>query len=104
MGKLLLIAAPAGFGKTSLLSDWRAASGGGPLPLAWVSLDRDDNEPLRFWRYVSAALDMLSPGSDTTALALLATPQPPPIETVLTALLNDVSALSTDAGFRQDSV
>ena len=55
----VLICAPAGFGKTSLLADW--ARGGG-RPVAWLGLDAGDNDPARFWRYVVAALDRARPG------------------------------------------
>jgi hypothetical protein len=51
---LVLVCTPAGFGKTTLLADWAA---GAALPVAWLSLDPDDNDPMRFWRYVVAALD-----------------------------------------------
>ena len=54
----VLICAPAGFGKTSLLADW--ARGGG-RPVAWLGLDAGDNDPARFWRYVVAALDQAQP-------------------------------------------
>jgi LuxR family maltose regulon positive regulatory protein len=56
-GPLTLLAAPAGSGKTTLLSAWHASPKGRTLPLAWVSLDADDNEPVRFWSYVLTALD-----------------------------------------------
>ncbi len=62
-----------------------------------MSLDAADSDPLRFWRYVIAALDRLQPDSGASALALLQSPQPPPIETVLTPLLNALSTLPTDA-------
>jgi len=91
--KLTLIAAPAGFGKTTLLSAWRATAAGSTLLFGWVSLDRADNDPLRFWSYVITALDTLIPGVGTTALALLQAPQPP-IEHILTSVLNAFSAAS----------
>src|SRR5215469_2753522 len=56
---LLLVCAPAGFGKTSLLADWAR---GGRRPVAWLSLDAGDNDPARFWRHVVAALDLARPG------------------------------------------
>ena len=59
-----------------------------------MSLDSADNDPLRFWSYVIAALDTLAPGVGTTALALLQSPQPPPIERMLTSVLNAFSASS----------
>jgi LuxR family maltose regulon positive regulatory protein len=68
-----------------------------PFEVAWVSLDTADSDPLRFWSYVIAALDLLQPDSGAAALALLQSPQPPPIEAVLTPLLNALSTLPTDA-------
>src|SRR6266498_4294468 len=109
-GKLTLIAAPAGFGKTTLVSAWIAAlSADFHVPaerlssevaqppqrktsVAWVSLDALDNEPTRFWSYVSAASNTLAPGSGDAALALLQALQPPPIEAIVTTLLNALSA------------
>jgi LuxR family transcriptional regulator, maltose regulon positive regulatory protein len=92
--KLTLISAPAGFGKTTLFSAWRETAAGRALPVGWVSLDSADNDPLRFWSYVITALDTLAPGVGTTALALLQSPQPPPIESLLTSVLNAFSAAS----------
>jgi LuxR family maltose regulon positive regulatory protein len=81
MGRpLVLVCTPAGFGKTTLLADWAADA---TLPVGWLSLDPDDNEPMRFWRYVVAALDrvagglaeqivpLLSPGSGTSAYGVV---------------------------------
>ena len=65
--KLTLVVAPAGFGKTTLLSAWRATAKGSALLFGWVSLDRADNDPLRFWSYVITALDRLVDGVGTTA-------------------------------------
>jgi LuxR family maltose regulon positive regulatory protein len=87
-GKLTLIAAPAGFGKTTLLSSWRTTEAGSRLPFGWVSLDAGDNDPLLFWSYVLAALDIAAPGVGALALASLQAPQPPQIENVLTGMLN----------------
>ena len=87
-GKLTLIAAPAGFGKTTLVSAWHASAGRSAPPLAWVSLDPTDNDPLRFWSYVLAALDTVAPGIATTALVTLQSPQPPPMDSILTNVLN----------------
>jgi LuxR family transcriptional regulator, maltose regulon positive regulatory protein len=93
---LVLVSAPAGFGKTTLLTEWLAAR---PAALAderlaaWLSLDRGDNDPASFWAYVIAALRTVASGVGESALALLDAPQPPPIETVLTTLLNDLSAV-----------
>ena len=98
--KLTLIAAPAGFGKTTLLSAWRATVAGGAWPFAWVALDSADNDPLRFWSYVIAALDTLAPGVGAPALTLLQSPQPPPIERILTSVLNAFSASAAGAPVR----
>jgi LuxR family maltose regulon positive regulatory protein len=83
--KLTLISAPAGFGKTTLLSAWLAE---GEFPVAWVSLDASDNDPVRFFNYVIAALETISPGVGASAQALLRSPQLPPLESVLTVLIN----------------
>ena len=76
--KLTLISAPAGFGKTSLLGQWRVTDSGSGSSTAWVSLDEDDNDPVRFFTYVIAALQRLHPGIGTTALALIESPEPRP--------------------------
>ncbi|HLJ80617.1 MAG TPA: LuxR family transcriptional regulator, partial [Ktedonobacterales bacterium] len=55
--KLTLVSAPAGFGKTTLLAEWCASSVPRALPIAWLSLDERDDDPVRFWTYVLAALD-----------------------------------------------
>jgi LuxR family maltose regulon positive regulatory protein len=96
-GKLTLVSAPAGFGKTTLLSAWRATAVGSAMPLAWVSLDASDSDPLRFWSYVITALEMIQADSGAAALTLLQTSQPPPVEAILTPLLNGLSTLTTDA-------
>ena len=97
--KLTLVSAPAGFGKTSLLAEWlasRSAAADSARSAAWISLDRGDNEPATFWTYVIAALRTVAPGVGASALTLLESPQPPPIETVLTQLLNDLGAVAGD--------
>ena len=96
--KLMLVSAPAGFGKTTLLTEWLAAGPAAPAGerlAAWLSLDRSDNHPASFWAYVIAALQAAA-GIGESALALLQAPQPPPIETVLTVLLNDLGAITAD--------
>ena len=97
--KLMLVSAPAGFGKTTLLTEWLAAGPAGPpgqRAVAWLSLDRGDNDPASFWTYVIAALRTAASGVGESALALLQAPQPPPIETVLTVLLNDLGATAAE--------
>ena len=85
----VLICAPAGFGKTSLLADW--ARGGG-RPVAWLGLDAGDNDPARFWRYVVAALDQAQPGIAGRLGALLGPPAPRSFEGLVTALINELAA------------
>ena len=92
-GTITLIVAPAGWGKTTLLSAWYADPSHGTLPLAWVSLDASDNDPTRFWTYVLAALNTLHPGVGETPLALFYASSSPPIEAVLTSLLNGLIQL-----------
>jgi LuxR family maltose regulon positive regulatory protein len=88
--RLTLLSAPAGFGKTTLLADWLQRRG---LRPAWLSLDAGDNEPIRFWAYVIAALDGVHGGLGQAAADLLRSPQPPPIEAILTDLTNEIAAL-----------
>jgi len=95
--KLVLLSAPAGFGKTTLLTEWlaaRPAALAGERLAAWLSLDRGDNDPASFWAYVIAALRTVASGVGESAQALLDAPQPPPTETVLTALLNDLGTVA----------
>lgn len=88
--RLILVSAPAGFGKTTLLSSWLVHC---DLPAAWVSLDRHDNDPVQFWAYVIAALRTLQTGLGDTALGMLQASQPPSIEVILTELLNEVAGI-----------
>lgn len=96
--KLTLISAPAGFGKTTLISEWVAGCG---RPVAWLSLDEGDNDPARFLAYLVAALQTLAdnglegmpPNFGAWVLAALQSPQPPPAETILPALLNDLTTI-----------
>lgn len=86
---LTLIAAPAGFGKTTLLSDWIPQS---QYCVTWLSLDEDDNDPIRFWVYVVVTLQKLRANLGEGALALLQSPQPPPVTAILSALINEISS------------
>ena len=99
VSKLVLVSAPAGFGKTTLLSEWLAAgpaAAAGERLAAWLSLDRGDNDPVSFWAYVIAALRTVAAGVGESALALLRASPPPPVEAVLTVLLNDLAAVAGD--------
>jgi LuxR family maltose regulon positive regulatory protein len=95
--QLILVSAPAGFGKSTLLGTWASELSDSGRPMAWYSLDSGDNDPAQFWRYFFTAIDLLQPGSGKTALALLGSSQAPPIEAILTTLLNELVDLSTDA-------
>jgi len=92
--RLILISAPAGFGKTTLVSAWLSES---RCPAAWISLDSGDNDPVRFIRYLiaalQAALQTLEPQVGRAAEGLLRSPQLPPLESVLTLLLNEICSL-----------
>jgi LuxR family transcriptional regulator, maltose regulon positive regulatory protein len=94
--KLTLISAPAGFGKSTLLSTWISTSSTEGRLVAWLSVDARDNDPARFWRYFIHALSRHKPGLGQTALALLGSPQAPAIPTILTTLINDLDAQSVD--------
>jgi hypothetical protein len=79
---LVLIAAPAGYGKSVLLSEWARARA---QPVAWLSLDGRDNDPVRFWRHVLAALDTVRPGVAERVGPLAGPPPPPAYNTLVTA-------------------
>jgi len=93
--KLTLVSAPAGFGKTTLVSEWVQAMGGAtpPIAIAWLSLDESDNDPTRFLTYLIAALQTIAANIGEGVLGVLQSPQPPPAEAVLTSLLNEIAAV-----------
>lgn len=99
---LTLISAPAGFGKTTLLRDWHASQAGSSFPLAWISLDHDDNVPGRFWMYLLSALRTIQPGLGEGLFTALQMPQLPPLQTVLTALINELAGIQTPFGLVLD--
>jgi LuxR family maltose regulon positive regulatory protein len=86
---LTLLVAPAGFGKTTLLSDWISQS---ECRVTWLSLDEGDNDSVRFWVYIIAALQRLQADLCESALALLQSPQPPPITSILSTFINEISS------------
>ncbi|MCI0551721.1 MAG: LuxR C-terminal-related transcriptional regulator [Anaerolineae bacterium] len=117
-----LISAPAGFGKTTLVSNWiydlgltiddlqaetasqekivnpRPSDGQSTIVnrVAWLSLDEGDNDPARFLAYLIAALQSIAPNIGEGVLGILQLPQPPPIESILTALLNEITTIPED--------
>lgn len=89
--KLTLVSAPAGFGKTTLVVAWLKQS---DLPAAWLSLDEADNDPPRFLTYLVAAIQQVDEGIGSPLMGALQSPQPPAIEKVMTALLNEIALRS----------
>src|SRR5512143_3386075 len=85
-GKLTLISAPAGFGKTTLVSEWIAGCErlDPKVRVAWLSLDEGDSEPFRFLSYLVAALQTIAENIGMGVLGLLQSPQPPLAESILT--------------------
>ncbi len=88
--QLTLISAPAGFGKTTLVSEWVATC---ERPVAWLSLDEGENDPARFLAYLVAALQTIASTIGAGVVGVLQAPQPPPTEAILTALLNDITTI-----------
>lgn len=92
--RLVLVTAPAGSGKTTLVTSWLAKQN---RDAAWVSLDRHDNDPLIFLSYVAAALHEIEAGVCKTIRPLLASTDPPPTSILLTYLINDLTCLKEPA-------
>ncbi|MDQ1664054.1 MAG: hypothetical protein QOH75_85 [Actinomycetota bacterium] len=92
---LTVLSAPAGFGKTTLLTEWLAAVPAGGPSTAWLSLDARDNDPTLFWTYVVAALQAANDGVGASALSLLQSPQPS-TEAAIAVLLNDLHSVPHD--------
>ena len=88
--KLTLISASAGFGKTTLVSQWVA---GCERPVAWLSLDEGDDDSTRFLTHLVAALQTIAENIGEGVVSSLKSPQPPSTESILTALLNEISAI-----------
>jgi len=90
-GKLILVSAPAGYGKTTLISSWLKAQ---DLPVAWVSIDEEDNEYFRFFRYLLEALRQNDPQVGPTLLQMLQSPMPPSQDNFVELVMNEISSLS----------
>ena len=98
---LVLVCAPAGYGKTALLADWAQRR---PSRTAWLSLDSGDNDPARFWRHAVAAMDRVRPGLDGRLGPLLGPPAPASFEPLVITLINElVRCPHTLAGLPQAS-
>src|SRR5579871_1367267 len=95
MPPLTLVSAPAGAGKTTLIREWIEAA---RPAVAWVSLDEGDNDPAHFWMYVIRAIQTVCESAGESLLEALHTPQPLPIESLLTLLINEM-ATATDRLF-----
>src|SRR5215210_4988006 len=91
--RLTFICAPAGFGKSTLNSEWLAR---GERPAAWFSLEEGDNDPTRFLAYLIAALQTVEATIGEGVLGMLGSPQTPPTESVLTILLNEIATVPDD--------
>jgi LuxR family maltose regulon positive regulatory protein len=94
--KLTLVSAPAGFGKTTLLSEWidKCSATSRQQPVAWLSLDQSDNDPIGFWRYLIAALQTVDGAIGRTAYTALQAPAPTSLQSAVTAVINDLASLS----------
>jgi LuxR family maltose regulon positive regulatory protein len=89
--KLTCITAPTGFGKTTLVRMWLDERN---YPSAWITLDENDSDPVRFWTYVITAIRTLDTTLGKAALATLMASQPPSFQSILTSLINDLTRLS----------
>ncbi|WP_151733440.1 helix-turn-helix transcriptional regulator [Paenibacillus tengchongensis] len=89
--RLTLISASAGYGKTALVCEWLAGCG---RPAAWLSLEEGDSEPGRFLACILSSLQTLGGDLGQGLLAVLSTPQPPPVEVILAALVNEIAGVA----------
>jgi LuxR family transcriptional regulator, maltose regulon positive regulatory protein len=92
--KLTLISAPAGFGKTTVVTAWLATRGAGPRAVAWLSLDQADNEAATFWTNVIAALQKAAAGIGAPPMQMLQ-PGQHPVDLVLTSIVNELAAVQS---------
>jgi LuxR family transcriptional regulator, maltose regulon positive regulatory protein len=91
--EFVLVCAPAGFGKSTLLAEWVK---GDRRPVAWLSLDEGDNDPVRFWRHIAAAMDRARPGVAERASLLVGGPTSSSFMPAVTALVNDLAESTED--------
>jgi ATP/maltotriose-dependent transcriptional regulator MalT len=88
--KLMLISAPAGFGKTTLLSEWIFQT---KIPVAWISPDKGDSDPIRFIHYLIAALQNIETNIGKAALSMMQSSQQTPIRSIMTILIKDITEI-----------
>jgi len=91
--KLILISAPAGFGKSTVISDWINQQ---KIPTAWFSVDGNDNDPVDFLSYVISAIQGIEKGFGQTAFELLKSPNPPNSESIVNLLINEILNINND--------
>ena len=92
--KLILVSAPAGYGKTTLLSDWIIQN---KIPAAWLSLDNGDNDPAVFLSYIISGIQSIHKEFGQSALQLLNSPNTPSVESIASLLINEI--LDIDKNF-----
>lgn len=97
--ELVLVCGPAGFGKTSLLAAWAQ---GHDRPVAWLSLDAGDNDPVRFWRHVTAALESVQPGVAERVGPVVPGAAATPFAGAVTALVNEFAATTAEVSLVVD--
>ena len=85
--KLILISAPPGFGKTTLLSDWIYQQ---KIPTAWISLDKGDNDPVEFLNYIISGIQSINKAFGQSVLKLLNSPNKPSGESIVSLLINEI--------------
>ncbi|MGG6239634.1 LuxR C-terminal-related transcriptional regulator [Nodosilinea sp. AN01ver1] len=91
--RIILVSAPAGFGKTTALGEWAQQT---QQPVGWLALDERDNNPRRFWSYLVAALQKADGLLGEATLSMVQSPEPIPFEVFLTPLLNELTQLQSD--------
>jgi LuxR family maltose regulon positive regulatory protein len=91
--KVLLVSAPAGFGKSTLLSEWAAQA---PMPISWLSVDRTENDPINFLIHLISSVRNIYPDVGEASLSTLQAPGSPPIWNICNAWLNEISEFTNN--------
>jgi LuxR family maltose regulon positive regulatory protein len=89
---LTLISAPAGFGKTTLLTEWASST---TIPIAWLSIDKGDNDPARFMTYLVSALESIQPGIGSEVRLMLRSFRPIAMQSIQASLINRIFSTET---------